>query len=398
MNEEVMLKRSVRRLEGARRPLALAATAAIIAGCVSAPRSQEPVPPTPPTPPAIEAITRPEMPEGTQQRSGDLFKNEFKLRSYPEVFPVERGDVMVIAVPAQALAKQGGVAEGEKAPSSQEASIRYAAVLGFLTSGYKVKDAGILTTSTLSMRRYPATESEKSIRVTEVSKEGEEGTKEVVETTTQGTPSRDYWWYNRGMTLNLKDPTSLWAPELMTYKSLKADYFLRIFSVDFHEKGTVAVELRYEYSPEEIEAYRAEVARANEAIEAANAKIREYNAALEAYDEQYLDYSHDHNNWTAENFAYFTARGGAPSTEPHEGVQPMEELPLASVDALEARVAQRWTEQVPVSYGRVTAEVIDANTGTVAWVGSFVAVAERETMSLETLMVEMARHLTESSR
>ncbi len=353
--------------------------------------------PVPPTRPNIETISAPTVP-GQKQRVREVFQERYVLSGHPVRFPVAPGEVMVVSVPAQAIEgeQQGSQDASSRAPNRLETRLRYAAILGFVSSGYKVKDAGIVETSTLSMRRYPATETTESVRVEEVTEESTDGQAQVVERKTSTKPSRDYWWSNRGMSLNLKDPTSLWAPELLSYKKLEADYFLRIFEVRFQAQGTVTVELGYDIREDAITLYRKQLAQANARIDRQNEKIRAYNEALEDYEDRYRAYINRHQNWVEEYEAYFSRNAGAPSPTARSYDDPMDEIANLTADALEERELTRWTEEVEVSHGRISAELIDAATGEVAWVGEFSVIARRGGITLDAIMIQMARELADS--
>lgn len=366
--------------------------ASCLSACATAPTTT-PRAPTPPKRPVISRVSQPELP-GKKQRVEKVFESEYTLRGYPTRFPVKPGEVMVVSVPAQTVGEKG--AASSEMPEGFEQQLRYAAILGFVASGYKVKDAGVVETSTLSMRRYPATETTESVRVEEVREEGADGNPQVVEKTTTSNPSRDYWWYNKGMTLRLKDPTSLWAPELLTYEKLEADYFLRIFDVTFQPNGNIAVPLKYDIDEQEAQHYRDEVARANLKLSTQNEQIRAYNAKLREYNERYFTYSEEYQNWTNVHAAYFASNGGAPSASAPVSAGEIAERALYSERPLDERLGQRWSEAVDVSLARISAELIDARTGEVAWVGEFTAITERGGADLDVVMIEWARSLARS--
>lgn len=249
-----------------------------------------PSPPYPPTAPTFSSI-RPTVP-GRKQSTHEVTADRFELRGHPKQFPVTTKDIIVVSVPAQiASAEADGSARTDSGMASPiEHQLRFAAILGFLKAGFRVKDAGVIETSTLTMQRYPATETEASVHVETAITENVHGIEQSTQRTTRTNAPRDDRWLHRGMHLILKDPTSLWAPELVTYQKLKADYFLRIFDLTYIERMQRVVAKRYVISETEAARFLAELENYNAQVEVFNEEVRKYNEELAAYKLQWRTY------------------------------------------------------------------------------------------------------------
>ena len=349
-----------------RRAFFLFLSLGLVMGCAR--RLPEPVAPGAPSapepPPAPESLTAPKKPNVTQAVG-------VVIDASPTRFPVRRSDLMVVAIPAEVGSQPG---TGSPAPSAGDIRIREAFIFSFLRSGYRVKDAGLVSLGQLSMRRHPGTETERSRTVTEVETNAKGA---VSEKTTEVTGSRDYdWWSNHGLTLNLKDPTSLWAPELLRYQALAARYFFRVFDIEITkatpEKAEGFVDQRdYETYLAAVAAYNEQVRKQKHAIAEYESRHDTYLREREQYEAAYVDYEAAHRKYLEAVRLYNEQRRLPLEEQPQipmkHRVSAADEITALSKKELELAGPTAGAREVT----KVTfsAEVILAETGEVVWAG-----------------------------
>lgn len=365
-------------------------------------------PPDPPAPPIaprqpevvrLPTLTRPQLPEV-----------ELGLKvwadSVPEVFPVPKTEVMVISLPQ-------GVALSEGGKDDNSNLLRHALVSGFLRNGYAVKDAGLVAPPTLTMRRYPATETERSetVRTTEV------GEDSVTETTKVVRGGENWWWNNNGLVVNLTDPTSLWAPELLQYAALKAPYFFRIFEVESAKSKVGAGSFdpdstplqvsdeRYAAYVRDVDDYNVSVQNQQRSIEAAEKDWRRAMDQYQSYRESYTAYTKayatkyskiiDDANRGLEPSQRYPKKPMAELAEPPVG------LPAApsTIRALtKESILQRGTRgDFDAHYVMILGEVVETETGRVVWAGRILC-GGPSTMTHMELVGAALDHMAASSK
>jgi hypothetical protein len=365
--------------------LLLALTSASLAGCAarSAPNPptapSAPAPPGRPNPPVLSKLRPPQVP-AVQAAIG------VGVEAVPAKFPVPKSDVMVVAIPEGAIGGTSGAGGPPKAPSFDEMVYRHSFITAFLRNGYVVKDGGILSAGSLTMRRYPATEAERS----EVVREGGSDGKVVKETTTTTTSAdRDWWHWNTGLTVAIKDPTSLWAPELLQYQALKAPYFLRVFRIDTDSRVTRSVPGKID--PGSYSAYSAAVRDYNAAAEEQVRVLSSYEQELEKYAQAVERYQAEYSRYEQEFEQYVRA------TSEFNALYPLLAVPLSSKSpprdtavppvfkpAPQELLSQQQlldrglSSNVSVNVVTVLAEVVQAPSGRVVWAGRITSVGDAD--------------------
>lgn len=360
-----------------------------------------PTPPAPPVAPnevAFNDVEKPALPEkNIQEDLESKYKDTYLFDMTPGKFPVKSHELMVVAVPKDAAKvnnKDTSKDDKHGTVSTSEKDMRISILAGFLNGGYRVKDAGVLNTVTFSMRRYPASD-EKT--VTKKKKEFSDDESVVVTSTRK--PGEDYWWYNKGLTLNMNDPTSLWAPELLSYSSLEANYFMRIFEFEFGESLTDIV-LQNKYDSVQRSKYIKQVELANQQIKERNRKLRKYLEELDRYDNNYAQYEKDYKQYAKEFKSwqkpfYFVERAGKLDRKESKRYIPrpriLENYNTSQIDNVISR-----SEKVPEEWVRFSAEIVDVKTGNVVWVGSKIFAKTRKSFdSKSRLMSGIASKLSQ---
>ena len=337
-----------------------------------------PSPPSPPNKPKLVKPVPPALP-GRFQNIHEAYKGTYQVTGYPQSFPVQKNTMMVIAV------SQG---------STRANDFRYALIKAFVANGYKVKDAGILSTSTLNIHRYPATETEQSKRI-EIEKP-DPNSKGSIQKTTTVSQSYDYhsWSANKGMNLNLEDPTSLWAPELLAYQKLKSNYFFRVFDVRFAESEKRSITLRYKVSDQEILNYRKQVRSYNRKIEAYNDLVSEYNEEIQAYNTRHNRYKTQFKNWYQRIRILAPDRKLSkyyPSTKTH--LQPQSLLSEMTAKEIDSKARETVTTNIMIGYLMVRGEVINAKNGVVEWIGELRAIVPQSKLKMDRAIIELVNQL-----
>jgi hypothetical protein len=322
---------------------------------------------------------------------------------------------------------------------------RFALANAFLSNGFKVKDAGQFKEVTFNANLYPS-----ATRTTETTTEttsGDDGAEVVTRTTTNPDYWRGYWsWYrNRGIKLEITDPTSLWAPEVAEYQGLESAYFFRIFRLEFSNNRAMKVTRRTAYSEETVAEFTSGCEASNTAIDRYNEKLRRQQKAIATYEERYdtaaqrymgeydqyarthaqeqddlahnyerlyNDYSNGFSRWQSlhprnlrvsaspkANLSAFRVDAEPPVTLSPKAPN---ELPaLASpldAELLLANSSEAREELVLLTNFELHAQVIDAKTGEVVWVGKVGGYAQRAYDARETILRETVRLLVSDSR
>lgn len=324
----------------------------------------------PPQAVRLTTLTRPALPE--VQLGIKVWAD-----TVPEVFPVPRTEVMVLSLPEL------------DASGLESTPLRHALISGFLRNGYMVKDAGLVSTPTLTMRRYPATETERSetVRKTEV------GEDSVTETTKTVSRDDNWWWNNNGLVVSLKDPTSLWAPELLQYAALKAPYFFRIFEVKASALEITPEKLDLETTPLQVsdESYATYVRRVEEynnrvrdqqrAVEKGEQEWREAMDEYQSYRKAYASYAQDYATNYARIIDYVNqsleAGSRFPKTPMAEVADPPAPVPAApsTIQPLTKDGIMQGVARADLNVRRVQmlGEVVETATGQVVWAGRIVS-------------------------
>jgi hypothetical protein len=341
----------------------------LVMGCAKLPEPVAPdAPSVPEPPPAPESLTAPQKPIVTQALG-------VAIDASPTRFPVRRSDLMVVAIPADVGSQPE---KGSPALSAGDIHLREAFIYSFLRSGYRVKDAGLVSLGQLSMRRHPATETERSRTVTEAETNAKGA---ISEKTTEVTASRDYdWWSNHGLTLNLKDPTSLWAPELLRYQALAARYFFRVFEIKITkgipERAEGFVDKRdYETYLAAVEAYNEQVRQQKNAFAEYDSRHDTYLRGRKQYEAVYVDYEAAHRKYLEEVRRYneqtlppLEAPPLIPMKEGVHRVSAANEITPLSKEQLELAGPTAGAKEVNTV--NISAEVIQTETGEVVWAGN----------------------------
>lgn len=397
---------------------ALGSAAALLLGACSSPppeveapprvpvlehASPAPLAPLAPERPSLTPVAAPEPPAIWSQDVADVFGESYSLDAVPAALPIDPANVIVTSV-----------------PEHTDSELRTALLGGFLSSGYLVKDAGVIGASTFRVDPTVGLTGgfERSVPVDSPESAVTSMTGEQVAT------SRTYSGLE-AMTLEFTDPTSLWVPDLLANENLDADYFLRVFELSVDD-DVVQVPLAAVYDPDEVSLYRAEVDRANREVKSYNqsiarfaSELAEYGQAYAAYEvayEKWLErdrgdheiraqrYELDWKSWKASqaNAIDKLAESGpieaswkrsepvpsyqAPTAKaaPEPLVLP-EPLASFSTQALDSALDYESEAAVPCRRVRVLAEVVEASSGLVVWVGEVNGVAPLDVPRTEAL-------------
>jgi len=352
----------------------------------------QPAPPIPTRTPLLtgSAAPAPELPEARRQEVNEVFADQHDVVGAPEDFALQPKELVVVALPEEL---------GMEAPEMKRTRVQMATA--FLSQGHQTKDAGRYRETTFRTNAWPDGDDRK--QVSETVRTGEEGTSEVVTRTTSSSKPW-YWdsWYawrnERGLRLDLRDPTSLWITHLGKYDAIKSRYFLRVFDLRFATAHT-EIKLVNKVAAGDVTAYRQALAAHNEAIDQyGNDRSRfliqtrryadDYERSKRTNEQALENYKRTFaTEWAAyeQQFAAWQLRN--PDSLEQLAEPPTLRLPTAmaakqtfatppprekvSDDALIALLQNEVEADVPVTTLMVLAEVVDTKTGEVAWAGEF---------------------------
>ncbi|MEM6674540.1 MAG: hypothetical protein AAF726_16960 [Planctomycetota bacterium] len=373
------------------------------------PLGEQPVAPPPPVAPRRASFPVPTPPKGRKQTIDDVFEEAVSIDAVPGAFPFEPNTDVVVSVPPKTLPDH-----------------RAGLIGAFLAAGYPVKDAGEFSVATFHVNNRPWWYDRDGFERLQVPEGVDlEDLKDL--------PIEKYDGLS-GMEVSLKDPTSLWAPDLLANQNLESDYFLRLFELEFDDVVTTCT-IEDLYDPEDVDRYRSQLRAANDSIRSYNASVRRFQADCEAYVLQYKEYSDRFDQWEAsERDAYSrryqdysrqwsswnTVNAQAIASQESAGTMQASwrapapqssDLPLGAkevetrlpdrepaeafdAEALEAKLGNRGDVTVACRRLKILAEVIDAKTGHVVWVGRAEAIA-RDDRSDAYLLRETIGRLTE---
>ena len=349
-----------------------------------------------PLPPLLDGLLAtavegaPELPNARRQSIDEVFQDHHDVVGAPEAFKLQPEEVVVIAVPEDL-----GMAEGDVRRT------RVQLATAFLNKGHLAKDAGRYSETTFRTNSWPDGDDRK--QVSETVRTDETGASEVVSTTTS-TNKPWYWdswlaWQSeRGLRLDLSDPTSLWVSQLGKYDAIKSRYFLRVFDLAF-EAAVEEVTLNNDVSEENVEAYRESLAKRNQRVDLFNQQRRMFAQRRQQYDadyvirtranEQLLDaYLKDFDvRWAAYEQQFREWKVRNPESPKVADVQQAPQVPTplppkVKIEVPEARnkisdadlaslLQDEKVEEVAVTTIRILAEVVDSETGEVKWAGEF---------------------------
>lgn len=375
-----------------------------LAGCASAP---DPVPPAPtpgqvpqlrpaPSPPSKTARllsarqAPPALPEARREGIEEVFHDLKEVIGAPEDFALQPKEVVVVALPEKLSLKP-----------DEARRTRVQLATAFLGAGHQTKDAGIYKETTFRTNTWP--EGDDRTRVSETVRTGDEGATEVVTRTTSDSQPW-YWsswlaWRNdRGLRLDLRDPTSLWIKHLGKYDAIKSRFFLRIFDMKF-EADTAQVQLANQLAAEDVAAYRKALAAHNQSIDLYTRDRNQYLQSVARYNDEH-ERRKTENEQTLRNYesafarqwqsyeqTFRTWRQRNPESPARPEKQPSLELPApiqsrytastppprnkVGEQALQALLEDAVLTPVPITRLMVLAEVVDTKSGDVAWAGEF---------------------------
>lgn len=348
----------------------------------------------------LTSVSAPEPPPVWTQDVSDVFGESYSLDAVPVTLPIQAGGVIVASV-----------------PENTSSELRTALLGGFLSGGYSVKDAGVFTASTFRVDPTVGLTGGFQRNVPDDSPATSIAGEDVV-------TSRTYSGLE-AMTLEFTDPTSLWVPDLLANENLDADYFLRVFELTV-EDDEVQVPLAAVYDPDEVADYRSQIDMANELVQEHNQRIARFASEVADYGQAYAAYEVAYEKWAerdrgdheirvqryerdwkswkssqAEAIAELRESGvteaswerpaPAPSyslptgkVEPEPLALP-EALPRFDTKALDSAIAYETEAAVPCRRVRILAEVVDAQSGLVAWVGEVNGVAPMDVPRTEVL-------------
>lgn len=297
---------------------------------------------------------------------------------------MEKGDLMVVALPKGAVRLRPSQQESRGAHAGVDAdearrdelTVRQALITAFLRAGFRVKDAGLIESGRLSMHRYPATELERS-RTVERSEMQAAG---FMEKTTELQGSREGWWANPGLTVKLEDPTSLWAPELLRYRDLKARYFLRVFMAESmlirgDETPTEVTESQYAEYVAATERWNQSLGDQKRLVGEHNDAVDQHAAQVNRYHAEYSTYSSRWQAYRDQIKQYNAVRATGLTTVPLERARDVERADKArepsplKILSREELSRRGLSSDIELRALRIAAELIRSDTGEVVWSG-----------------------------
>jgi hypothetical protein len=368
-----------------------------------------PAPPRAPSPPRALQVSAPKTPKVRRENVDEVFEDIYYVDAVPATFPFKKDVDVVLSVP-------------------QHTSLKHRAGLigAFLAAGFPVKDAGQFNVASFHINDRPWWYDRGGFERTQLP-EGVE-LEDLADL-----PIREYDGLS-GMEISLQDPTSLWAPDLLANQNLKSDYFLRLFELTFDDYATT-VDLKNLIDPAALAEYRAELKEVNAQIQQHNARVSSYLRDKDLYERDFATYlkqfeSWDRDesrnfeknqdafvdawkNWKVANADVIAAQQEAgiaeaswsrskPELASFESPRTAVEVALPDAtrlsqfgdDELERLVKDEQAATVQCRRLRLLAEVIDAKTGHVAWVGEAITVAKKGQPDA-ALLRETVRQLTQ---
>lgn len=266
----------------------------------------------------------------------------------PTAFPRGRSLEIVLSIPNDVV--------GEQMSGLTANDVRTALLTAFVANDFRVKDGGFITPPPFDTTKRPVSDRKESyVR-------GPDGQGSVAIQTEEVRSGEG------GMTFHLTDPTSLWAPDLMDYPDLQAEYFFRIFELSVERSEAVMVEVERNLTQRQISDYAADVDAANAARDQLRQDVAAYREKYRAYQSAYGEYLSAFDRWIDDNRKALVLAGrGRPQPEPAlDYVEPR--VPAAyDLSALEADA--RVNMMLDGTKVTLVAEVIETSTGEVAWIG-----------------------------
>jgi len=356
----------------------------------------------------------PKLPEARRQSIDEVFQDDHQVVGAPSNFSLQPKEVVVVALPEDLVMQP-----------SEAKRTRVQMATAFLSKGHLTKDAGRYRETTFRTNAWPDGDDRK--QVSETVRTGEEGTSEVI-TKTTSTSKPWYWdswfaWRNeRGLRLDLRDPTSLWITQLGKYDATKSRFFLRVFDIKFGDTKA-NVRLNNQLAEADVATYR-------DALKAHNKLIDQYNRERSSFDQQSQSYDSEYENRKRRNeqtlVAYkqgFANRWAGyeqqlrdwrirnPEDRTPKEQQPPLNLPTplpnkvplttppkrqrVSDDQLNKLLQDEAVAEVQVTTLSVLAEVVDTKSGEVAWAGEFTGYTRKgvgDRVRLLETFIEKALH------
>lgn len=356
----------------------------------------------------------PQLPAARRQSIDEVFNDEHQIVGAPADFALQPKEAVVVALPEKL---------GMEATEVKRTRVQIATA--FLSKGHLTKDAGVYKETTFRTNTWP--DGDDRTRVSETVRTGDQGATEVV--TRTSSDSQPWYWSSwlawksdRGLRLDLRDPTSLWIKQLGKYDATKSRFFLRVFEVKF-TAATADVQLNNQVQEADVIAYREALAAHNKQVEqhdrdrtmfvqACNSYDNEHERrkqvnqlALKNYElafaKQWSAYEQSFRSWHLRNPETKAKAASAPSLNLPSPIQskqtPSAPATRAKVDdkALTALLENEVTSQVPVTTLTVLAEVVDTTTGEIAWAGEFTGYTRKslgDRVHLLETFIEKALH------
>lgn len=408
-------------------PLLLLALITLTA-CASAPDPMPVAPPPGPLPQLEQApippsknllltsATKPapQLPTARRQAIDEVFNDEHQIVGAPAEFVLQPKEAVVVALPEKL---------GMEAAEMKRSRVQIATA--FLSKGHLTKDAGIYKETTFRTNTWP--DGDDRTRVSETVRTGDQGATEVV-TRTSSDSQPWYWsswlaWKNdRGLRLDLRDPTSLWIKQLGKYDATKSRFFLRVFDLKF-TNTTVSIKLNNEVPEADVTAYREALTTHNKQIEQHTRDRSLFEQACNSYDDeherckranqlalknyerafavQWSGYEQSFRSWRLRNPDAQAQAASVPNLDLPSPIQskqtPTTPATRAKVDdkALTALLQNEIASQVPATTLTVLAEVVDTKTGEIAWAGEFTGYTRKslgDRVRLLKTFIEKALH------
>ncbi|MFT4511890.1 MAG: hypothetical protein ACI89X_000878 [Planctomycetota bacterium] len=399
-----------------------------LTACASTPDPMPVAPPPGPLPPlkqapippsknlVLRSATKPapQLPVARRQSIDEVFTDEHQIVGAPADFALQPKEAVVVALPEKL---------GMEATEVKRTRVQIATA--FLSKGHLTKDAGIYKETTFRTNTWP--DGDDRTRVSETVRTGDQGATEVV-TRTSSDSQPWYWsswlaWKNdRGLRLDLRDPTSLWIKQLGKYDATKSRFFLRVFDLRF-TNATANVKLNNQVPEADVTAYREALATHNKQIDQYGRDRSVFVRACDSYDdeherrkranqltlknyelvfaERWSAYEQSFRSWRLRNPDAKAQAASAPSLDLPSPIQskqtPSTPATRAKVDdtALTALLQNEVASQVPVTTLTVLAEVVDTKTGEIAWAGEFTGFTRKslgDRVRLLETFIEKALH------
>jgi hypothetical protein len=372
------------------------------------PISQAPRAPLAPTAPARPEVRRPKAPTGRRQTMDEVYHESFGIESVPVIFPFSKQEDVVLSV-----------------PPGTSADHRVALMGAFLGAGFQVKDAGEFGSAFFQVDSGDNAANLSGFK-RYVKQSGDSGSEANLKSHT-GLLS---------MNFSLEDPTSLWAPDLLSNPSLHASYFLRIFKLDF-EDVTERVMLNQVFDKSAVVSFRKQVGDLNASLKQYNTDLMNYDGELRKYQADFNLYVKTYEKWLRDEKREFDGRHGAytqaweawraandtairaqlgdgqdrkewnaplksrgvqaKGLETEQAIMLPKAINLAETADLEAQIADRREVKLPARQLNFLAELVDSKTGRVVWVANARCRA-RKTWSDGRLLMETIGRMATSKR